>query len=133
MRHNFCFTPLIGSMIISLDNRMTIRGHPTHKRLISLFIIISHWDRTPICPHNLTIRPLVVPNTAEVRLKVEGRSGEYVLCMDSRIRKMTDGQELKICTGSQKINVVKLPRHNYYDTLRNKLMWGEDRRNGMKD
>ena len=88
---------------------------------------------TPICPHNLTIRPLVVPNTAEVRLKVEGRSGEYVLCMDSRIRKMTDGQELKICTGSQKINVVKLPRHNYYDTLRNKLMWGEDRRNGMKD
>ena len=88
---------------------------------------------TPICPHNLTIRPLVVPNTAEVRLKVEGRSGEYVLCMDSRIRKMTDGQELKICTGSQKINVVKLPRHNYYDTLRNKLMWGEDGRNGMKD
>ena len=72
-------------------------------------------------------------STAEVRLKVEGRSGEYVLCMDSRIRKMTDGQELKICTGSQKINVVKLPRHNYYDTLRNKLMWGEDRRNGMKD
>lgn len=88
---------------------------------------------TPICPHNLTVRPLVLPNTAVVSLKVEGRAGEYVLSMDSRIRKMTDGQELKISAGKQKINVVKLPRHNYYDTLRNKLMWGEDRRNGMKD
>lgn len=86
---------------------------------------------TPICPHNLTIRPLVVPNTAEVRLKVESRSGEYVLSMDSRIRKMADGQELKIRTGNQKVNLVKLPLHNYYDTLRKKLMWGEDRRNGI--
>lgn len=87
---------------------------------------------TPICPHNLTIRPLVVPNSAEIILKVEGRSGDFVLSMDSRIRNMEDCHELKIKTGELKIQVVKLPGHNYYETLRNKLMWGEDKRNGKR-
>lgn len=84
---------------------------------------------TPICPHNLTIRPLVVPNTAEIMLKIEGVSGNFVLSMDSRIREMKDGQLLRIRAHDQKVYVVKLPLHNYYQTLRNKLMWGEDKRN----
>lgn len=87
---------------------------------------------TPICPHNLTIRPLVVPNTAEIILKVEGRSGDFVLSMDSRLRNMDDLHELRIRTGETKIQMVKLPCHNYYETLRNKLMWGEDKRNGER-
>lgn len=84
---------------------------------------------TPVCPHNLSMRPLVVPNSAGIRLKVEGRSGNFLLCMDSRMQKMEDGCELKISAGDFKINVVKLERHNYYETLRNKLMWGSDKRN----
>ncbi len=84
---------------------------------------------TPVCPHNLSMRPLVVPNHANIRLCVEGRSGNFMLCMDSRMQKIEDKHELDIFTGDIKVNVVKLEHHNYYGTLRNKLMWGEDMRN----
>lgn len=84
---------------------------------------------TPVCPHNLSMRPLVVPNDAEIVLKVESRQGEYMLTTDSRMKVMADSGKLSIRTGNKKIRVVKLPGHNYYETLRNKLMWGEDKRN----
>lgn len=87
---------------------------------------------TPICPHNLSMRPLVVPDDAEITLQVESRSRDFVLSMDSRIQKMDDKHQLKIRIHDTKLNVVTLPEHNYYETLRNKLMWGEDRRNGRK-
>lgn len=85
---------------------------------------------TPVCPHNLSMRPLVVPGSALIRLVVEGRAGEFVLNMDSRVKRMEDNRELRVCSGNSGINVVKLEPHNYYETLRNKLMWGEDKRNG---
>ncbi len=88
---------------------------------------------TPICPHNLSMRPLVVPNDARIRLKVESRSGDFVLSMDSRIQKMDDCHRLEIRMNDIKLSVVALKGHNYYETLRNKLMWGEDRRNGIKN
>jgi len=84
---------------------------------------------TPICPHNLSMRPLVVPNDAEITLRVESRSGDFVLSMDSRIRKLNDKYRLTIRTNDRKIRVAVLEGHNYYETLRNKLMWGEDWRN----
>ena len=85
---------------------------------------------TPICPHNLSMRPLVVPDDAEITLQVESRSGDFVLSLDSRIRRMEDSHRLRIRTGGHRAAVVMLEGHNYYETLRNKLMWGEDRRNG---
>jgi NAD+ kinase len=85
---------------------------------------------TPICPHNLTIRPLVVPNDTEIVLQVESRTRDFVLGMDSRMRKMDDIHQLTISPSVNKMKVVNLDGHNYYETLRNKLMWGEDRRNG---
>lgn len=84
---------------------------------------------TPVCPHNLTMRSLVVPDDAVIRLKIEGRSGDFILSLDSRIERVKDICELVIAAGDFRINVVKLPGHNYYDTLRNKLGWGEDIRN----
>ncbi|MBD9179692.1 MAG: NAD kinase [Odoribacter splanchnicus] len=84
---------------------------------------------TPVCPHNLSMRPLLVPGDAVIRLVVEGRAGEFVLSMDSRVKRMEDNRELKVCSGNSAIHVVKLEPHNYYETLRNKLMWGEDKRN----
>lgn len=87
---------------------------------------------TPVCPHNLSMRPLVVPGSAVIRLVVEGRAGEFVLSMDSRVKRMEDNRELRVYSGNSGINVVKLEHHNYYDTLRNKLMWGEDKRNGRE-
>lgn len=85
---------------------------------------------TPVCPHNLSMRPLLVPGDAVIRLVVEGRAGEFVLSMDSRVKRMEDNRELKVCSGNSAIHVVKLEPYNYYETLRNKLMWGEDKRNG---
>lgn len=87
---------------------------------------------TPVCPHNLSMRPLVVPNDADIRLVVEGRSGEFVLSMDSRVMKVRDCHELRVFSGCGGVNVVKLESYGYYETLRNKLMWGEDKRNGGK-
>lgn len=84
---------------------------------------------TPVCPHNLSMRPLVLPNQVDIRLKVESRSGDFMLSMDSRMKKMEVSRSLHIATGKSRINVVQLPSHSYYETLRNKLMWGEDRRN----
>lgn len=87
---------------------------------------------TPVSPHNLNMRPLVVPGNAEIRLKVESRSGDFMLSADSRMQTMSDNHELFISSGDFKINVVKMPDHSYYETLRNKLNWGEDWRNKLK-
>lgn len=84
---------------------------------------------TPVCAHNLNVRPLVVPNYEEIVLKVESRTKNFMLTMDSRMRQMTDTYALTIRTRVKKLNILKLPRNNFYDTLRGKLMWGEDRRN----
>ena len=84
---------------------------------------------TPVCPHNLTMRTLLVPDDVLIRLKVEGRTGDFMLSLDSRIEKMKDDCEIEIKNGEFKIRVVNLPGHNYYGTLRNKLGWGEDFRN----
>lgn len=84
---------------------------------------------TPICPHNLSIRSLVIPDDAVIRLHVEARTGDFMLGVDSHLQRMEDTCTLEIVSGDFKINVVKFPGHNYYETLRNKLGWGEDRRN----
>ncbi len=84
---------------------------------------------TPICPHNLSMRPLVVPADSVIELKVESRSGNFILSTDSHICRMEDSCHLTIRRNDKKLNVVKLPEHNYYETLRNKLKWGKDERN----
>ena len=84
---------------------------------------------TPVSPHNLNMRPLILPGDVKIRLKVESRSGDFMVSADSRIRTVSDRHELFISSGDFKINVVKMPGHSYYETLRNKLNWGEDKRN----
>ena len=84
---------------------------------------------TPICPHNLSMRPLVVPSGAEIVLEVESRSRSFILSTDSRHREMPDTCRLAVKVDEVRLHVANLPGHNYYETLRNKLRWGEDRRN----
>lgn len=84
---------------------------------------------TPVCPHNLSVRALVVPDTAVIRLEIESRSGDFMLSLDSGITRMKDKCRLKIMAAPFKLNVVRFPGHPYYETLRNKLGWGEDKRN----
>ncbi len=84
---------------------------------------------TPIAPHNLTVRPLVVSNNSEITLKVEGRGGNFLASLDSRSKIFENGATLTVKKADFKISVIEIKGHTFYSTLRNKLMWGVDKRN----
>lgn len=84
---------------------------------------------TPIAPHNLNVRPFVIPNNMEIKLKVEGRERQFLISLDSRIYAVETGSELMIKLAKFKIRLVKTEIQDFADTMRNKLMWGLDKRN----
>jgi NAD+ kinase len=84
---------------------------------------------TPIAPHNLNARPLVIPDNTEIRLKVSGREENYLVSLDSRITSVQNETILTIKKTAFQINMVEIPEETFLKTLRNKLFWGEDRRN----
>jgi NAD+ kinase len=84
---------------------------------------------TPIAPHNLNARPLVVPDSTEIRLKVSGREEQYLVSLDSRITSVKNDSILSIKKTDFEINMVEIPEETFLKTLRTKLLWGEDRRN----
>jgi NAD+ kinase len=84
---------------------------------------------TPIAPHNLNARPLVVPDETEIRLKVSGREENYLVSLDSRITSVKNETILVIKKTPFQINMVEIPKETFLKTLRTKLFWGEDRRN----
>lgn len=84
---------------------------------------------TPIAPHNLTARPLVIPDDTEIKLKISGREEQYLVSLDSRISSINNNSELTIRKTPFKINMVEIPEETFLKTLRTKLLWGEDKRN----
>lgn len=84
---------------------------------------------TPIAPHNLNARPLVIPDDTEITLKVSGREEQYLVSLDSRITSVSNNSVLKIKKTPFRINMVEIPEETFFKTLRNKLLWGEDKRN----
>lgn len=84
---------------------------------------------TPIAPHNLNARPLVIPDETEIRLRVSGREQQYLVSLDSRIASVKNESVLTITKTPFKINMVEIPHETFLKTLRNKLLWGEDKRN----
>jgi len=84
---------------------------------------------TPIAPHNLNARPLVIPDDLEIKLKISGREEQYLVSLDSRITLINNNSELKIKKTPFQINMVEIPDETFLKTLRNKLLWGEDKRN----
>jgi NAD+ kinase len=84
---------------------------------------------TPIAPHNLNARPLVIPDKTEVRLKVSGREEQYLVSLDSRITSIKNDTVLTIKKTPFKIKMVEITDETFLKTLRNKLLWGEDKRN----
>jgi len=87
-------------------------------------IIIS-----PISPHNLTNRPIVLSGEGRIRMVIEGRSNEYLATCDFRSKRLPFSEEIHIVRAPVKIMTVMLNGRDFYSTLRNKLMWGADRRN----
>jgi NAD+ kinase len=84
---------------------------------------------TPLSPHNLNVRPLVIPEDSTITIRVEGRSNSYLASLDSHARSFTPDQELQVQKEDFKINLVRLKDQHFFVTIRNKLMWGLDRRN----
>ena len=84
---------------------------------------------TPIASHNLTVRPIVIPDTSIIRINVESRNPECYIGLDSRIRKLDAPMELIIRKEDFKIRLVRIPGRNFFETIREKLKWGLDIRN----
>jgi len=87
-------------------------------------IIIS-----PISPHNLTIRPIVLSGDSILRMVMEGRTDECLATCDFRFRRLPINEEIHIVRANGKLKTVMLNSRDFYSTLRNRLMWGADRRN----
>lgn len=83
---------------------------------------------TPVAPHSLNIRPVVINDTAEITLNVESRSHNYLVAIDGRSERMTEGTRLVIRKAAHTIKIVKQRNQRYFSTLREKLMWGADQR-----
>ncbi|PVX52348.1 NAD+ kinase [Balneicella halophila] len=84
---------------------------------------------SPVAPHNLTVRPIVIPDNLQVRFRVECRSPHFLISLDSRFKKVNSGTEIIVQKAGFTIKVVKFGEMCFYKTLRNKLMWGIDKRN----
>ncbi len=84
---------------------------------------------SPIAPHNLTVRPIVVPDNIRLKLRVEGRGANFLASLDSRSKAIGFPGELSISKADFYVQTLKLENHSFFSTLRNKLMWGADKRN----
>lgn len=84
---------------------------------------------TPIAPHNLSARPLVIEDTTVITLKVDGREKQHLVSMDSRIATLTNKTTITIKKAPFTIKMMVFKNETFLDTLRKKLLWGEDKRN----
>ena len=84
---------------------------------------------TPIAPHNLTARPLVIPDDVEITLKISGREEQFLVSLDSRITSVTNETILTIKKSPFQIEMVDFYEEGFLKTIRKKLLWGEDKRN----
>jgi NAD+ kinase len=84
---------------------------------------------TPIAPHNLNVRPVVVPDNMAIRLSIEGRERNYLISLDGNAKSIKQNEEVLIRKAEYMINVIKLEDTNFLDTIRNKMSWGKDQRN----
>lgn len=84
---------------------------------------------SPIAPHHLTVRPIVVPDHNLITLRVEGRGLHFLTSVDSQSEAIYFSVLLLIRKASFNVKTVRLKDHNFFSTLRNKLMWGVDKRN----
>ena len=84
---------------------------------------------TPIAPHNLNVRPIVLKDDVEIKLKVSSRVPEYSLSLDSRLYHMNIENEVILKKADFCLNLMFPKNINFYETLRQKLLWGNDKRN----
>jgi len=79
---------------------------------------------SPVAPHSLNVRPIVIPDDYTITLKIESRTNTFLVSLDGRSEEMSDGIALKIKMADFKAHLIKRFDHTFYQTLREKLMWG---------
>lgn len=84
---------------------------------------------TPIAPHNLSVRPVIIPNNCTISLTISGREKSFLVSLDSRITTLKNNTTIVIKKAPFKIKLVQLKEDSFIKTLREKLLWGEDKRN----
>lgn len=84
---------------------------------------------TPIAPHNLNVRPMVVPDHFPIELSVEGRDRKSLLSLDGNSKSIKQGEKVIVKKAEFMINVIRFENNNFLDTIRNKMLWGIDIRN----
>lgn len=84
---------------------------------------------TPLAPHNLNVRPLVIRDNLTIKLKVSSRENQFLLSLDSNTKAVNNETELTISKAPFTIDLVEFPSQSFIKTLRKKLLWGEDKRN----
>ncbi len=84
---------------------------------------------TPIAPHNLNARPFVISDETTISLKVSGREEQHLVSLDSRIFTLKNDVALTVKKASFNIKMAHLPEESFLKTLRNKMLWGQDKRN----
>ncbi|MGI6232350.1 MAG: NAD kinase [Prevotella sp.] len=83
---------------------------------------------TPVAPHSLNIRPIVINDDCVIELEVESRSHNFLAAIDGRSEKLVEGTKVTVKKAPYKINIIKQKSQHYFSTLRGKLMWGADQR-----
>ncbi len=84
---------------------------------------------TPIAPHNLNVRPVVICSSSEISLKIKGRDKQNLISLDSKQATLQTEEEVVLKKSPYNFNLINLDGQHFFNTLRNKLMWGLDKRN----
>ncbi|WKS95337.1 NAD kinase [Riemerella columbina] len=84
---------------------------------------------TPIAPHNLNVRPIILRDDVEIKLNVESRVPEFLLSLDSRLYDIAIEEPITVKKANFEVSLMMTKRINFYETLRQKLLWGKDKRN----
>ena len=133
-------TAINGAFLTTYQADGLIIATPTGSTAYSLSvggpIIVPHSKTiaiTPVAPHSLNVRPIVIRDDWEITLDVESRSHNFLIAIDGRSETCKETTRLTIRKASYAIKVVKRYDHIFFDTLRSKLMWGADTREGRKN
>lgn len=89
----------------------------------------SNFILSPVSSHSLNVRPLIVPDNWIIELEIKSRTNCYQLALDGRTCILNESTRLRIGKADFTIKVLKQPNHTFFDNLKNKLMWGVDKRN----
>ncbi|OYQ41506.1 NAD kinase [Flavobacterium aurantiibacter] len=84
---------------------------------------------TPLAPHNLNARPMVIPDSTQIRLRVSGRESQHLVSLDAQSFSVQNETELIIEKAAFTLKMIEFPEETFLKTLRKKLLWGEDKRN----